>query len=1159
MDSQEKTTENGLSDTSPDHGDSDMLGEENGAVTTTADSMNGSPSAGDNALSIDTGSPSDSPTASERSTAAAPMSNGPSMDDHHEGGWESPRQEPVNGVVQPRVIPPLGKPTRHTNQLEYIQKEVLKPALRHKHAWPFSKPVDSIRLNLPDYHAVIKKPMDMGSIEKRLKNCYYYSAKDCMQDFELVFSNCYKFNQNEDDVTLMCRNLENLYREKIKTVPPEEVEISRPSAKRGKLKKPPSARPLVAARGSSTAFVLDCFHNATVQVPREPSAPSVMRPDSSSQLFTSEASISAPVVHTTTTPAPSTSTAEPLSVTASTSTAMTTGVVQPTIPSKALKGVKRKADTTTTFGDDIPSKIATRRESGRPIKKPAHFVDYGQMKPRYKGKFSEQMKYCQRVVSDFFSKKTKAFTWPFLEPVDVEGLKLQDYYEIIKNPMDLGTIKRKLDGRQYATPQELYDDVRLVCENCFKYNPPTDPVHQHGKTLLRFFEEKWRNMPDEPSPASTSSVDHAGGLLTPMTPNVKEEPAYDARLDEDTQLEAKMLQVQTEQAQYQIRVTVLQKQMQELLELKVKRTDARKAGLPVPPVPHSLLAGPSSLLAVASPLAPSMTTPVTSPPVPAASAMGASSAKKRVGRPKTKNSADSVINDVVTSVTGSASSVASASSPVVKPHPAPQEKATPVLQPQQQKRRGRQPGSKNKPKGESAAAAKKRDYDFDTDDEHSAEPMTYEEKRQLSLDINRLPGERLGRVVQIIESRESLKDFNPEEIEIDFETLKPATLRELEAYVASCLRKKPRKPYTPKNKSDLESKKKELEQKIQDLGGQVGPVAGGSQPSGAKGAKNKKDMAPSSTNHKGQAPGNLSASSDSSSSDSSSSDSSSSDSSDSESERTPGRKKASPPPAPPVRSSSPPVVSFPQLGSSHLAKEEKRDSSAASLLPRQPSAPSNTATAAPKKASTNGPPKMSPTDSKDLPTAASSTILDQLLPGDDNPRSNSKEKSSSPDGDDSCDSKPPTSATSIKNASSWSSLAALGQPKPSPLNKVTTTASFEQFRKQAKDKEERRKQLKREEDARKRQKELEEKERMRLADEQKAEREANEMLQRARQSTAAKPTASANTNTPDENGIALQREMLRQQEQERRQREAMANGVDLTSHMELMANFEANF
>lgn len=109
---------------------------------------------------------------------------------------------------------------------------------------------------------------------------------------------------------------------------------------------------------------------------------------------------------------------------------------------------------------------------------------------------------------------------------------------------------------------------------------------------------------------------------------------------------------------------------------------------------------------------------------------------------------------------------------------------------------------------------------FDSEDEDNARPMSYDEKRQLSLDINKLPGrlpqffgrnreicsttifflllgDKLGRVVHIIQSREpSLRDSNPDEIEIDFETLKPSTLRELESYVASCLRKKPRKPYS---------------------------------------------------------------------------------------------------------------------------------------------------------------------------------------------------------------------------------------------------------------------------------------------------------------------------------------------------------------------------
>lgn len=92
------------------------------------------------------------------------------------------------------------------------------------------------------------------------------------------------------------------------------------------------------------------------------------------------------------------------------------------------------------------------------------------------------------------------------------------------------------------------------------------------------------------------------------------------------------------------------------------------------------------------------------------------------------------------------------------------------------------------PKSSKAAPA------YESEEEEKCKPMSYEEKRQLSLDINKLPGEKLGRVVHIIQSREpSLKNSNPDEIEIDFETLKPSTLRELERYVTSCLRKK-RKP-----------------------------------------------------------------------------------------------------------------------------------------------------------------------------------------------------------------------------------------------------------------------------------------------------------------------------------------------------------------------------
>ena len=151
---------------------------------------------------------------------------------------------------------------------------------------------------------------------------------------------------------------------------------------------------------------------------------------------------------------------------------------------------------------------------------------------------------------------------------------------------------------------------------------------------------------------------------------------------------------------------------------------------------------------------------------------------------------------------------------------------------------------------------------MDTDDEIKTTPMSYDEKRQLSLDINKLPGDKLGKIVQIIQSREpSLRDSNPDEIEIDFETLKPTTLRALEHFVAQSLRKKPRK------------KRSDAGKKRGSRGGGSGGTAGGvSKPQGVDAAANE-----GASQAKGKT-GTLSSSSSSSGSSESGSSSSSSDS-----------------------------------------------------------------------------------------------------------------------------------------------------------------------------------------------------------------------------------------------------------------------------------------
>jgi hypothetical protein len=83
---------------------------------------------------------------------------------------------------------------------------------------------------------------------------------------------------------------------------------------------------------------------------------------------------------------------------------------------------------------------------------------------------------------------------PFMEPVDVVGLSLHDYHEIIEKPMDISTIKAKMeakDGSGYKNVREICTDMRLIFKNAMKYNNEKNDVHQMAKTLLAKFEEKW--------------------------------------------------------------------------------------------------------------------------------------------------------------------------------------------------------------------------------------------------------------------------------------------------------------------------------------------------------------------------------------------------------------------------------------------------------------------------------------------------------------------------------------------------------------------------------------------------------------------------------------------------------------------------------------------
>ena len=90
----------------------------------------------------------------------------------------------------------------------------------------------------------------------------------------------------------------------------------------------------------------------------------------------------------------------------------------------------------------------------------------------------------------------------FSKPVNPVAAKCPDYFDVIKHPMDLGTMQKKFPGKgrvgekkpeakEYTTPYQFRDDMRLVWDNCRTYNTVGHAVRTMGDTLSEAWEKKW--------------------------------------------------------------------------------------------------------------------------------------------------------------------------------------------------------------------------------------------------------------------------------------------------------------------------------------------------------------------------------------------------------------------------------------------------------------------------------------------------------------------------------------------------------------------------------------------------------------------------------------------------------------------------------------------
>ncbi|KAI4724973.1 Bromodomain-containing protein [Aureobasidium sp. EXF-10728] len=153
----------------------------------------------------------------------------------------------TNGIAVP-VVRPQNTPRISSGPITKNQKafliEKMKNTKKVKSAFWFTKPVDYVALNIPHYPTVIKQPMDLTTIEQKLKNDQYSSVDDLVSDFELMVTNCFTFNGMNHAASVSAQNLRAYFVKQMQMCPTGEAALPKQKSHVAKKASPkPAALP----------------------------------------------------------------------------------------------------------------------------------------------------------------------------------------------------------------------------------------------------------------------------------------------------------------------------------------------------------------------------------------------------------------------------------------------------------------------------------------------------------------------------------------------------------------------------------------------------------------------------------------------------------------------------------------------------------------------------------------------------------------------------------------------------------------------------------------------------------------------------------------------------------------------------------------------------
>lgn len=135
----------------------------------------------------------------------------------------------IPGIAETGYKPPARVSTRGASdfapspftELSANLAAILKEIRNSKDSWPFLEPVDTKLV--PDYQQVIKHPMDLSTMMKRVNEHFYRNREMFESDFNTIVSNCKTYNSPDTTYYRCALALESRFQQIIARVWPEST------------------------------------------------------------------------------------------------------------------------------------------------------------------------------------------------------------------------------------------------------------------------------------------------------------------------------------------------------------------------------------------------------------------------------------------------------------------------------------------------------------------------------------------------------------------------------------------------------------------------------------------------------------------------------------------------------------------------------------------------------------------------------------------------------------------------------------------------------------------------------------------------------------------------------------------------------------------------